>query len=146
MLDCNPVGLPINAGTILRREGELLSDGEKRGYQAMVGAIGYLMNCTRPDLAFVMSRLAQFASCPTTAHMGAVKHVFRYIKGTVHAGLRIEGIDGHSSRVQGYFDSAFADDPDDSRSTYGYTILYGNSTILWKSKKHKGISLSTTDA
>ena len=36
-----------------------------------------------------------------------------------------------------YFDSSWADDKDDSRSTFGYVILYGSTPLLWKSKKHK---------
>jgi len=33
-----------------------------------------------------------------------------------------------------------------SRSTYGYLFQYGGSPLLWKSKKHKAISFSTTNA
>ena len=44
------------------------------------------------------------------------------------------------------FDSSFADDLDDSRSTYGYAVQYGGSPLVWKSRKYKAINLSTTDA
>ena len=98
-------------------------------------------------LAFVLSRIAQFASCPTTKHLAAVKHVFRYLKATTatNCKLRIKGSEENPT-VIGYFDTSFADDWDDSRSTYGYTILYGGSAVLLKSKKHKAVNLSTTDA
>ena len=145
MWNCNPVWIPMSPGDILEKEGDLLSPSEKRTYQAMVGALGYLMNCTRPDIAFVMSRVAQFASCPTTKHLTAVKHIFRYIKGTIETKLRIRG-GSENPLVTAYFDPSFADDRDDSRSTYGYAILYGGSTMVWKSKKHKAVNLSTTDA
>lgn len=145
MWNCNPVWIPMSPGDILEKKGDLLSPSEKRTYQAMVRALGYLMNCTRPDIAFVMSRVAQFASCPTTKHLAAVKHIFRYIKGTTETKLRIQG-GSKDPLVIAYFDSSFADDRDDSRSTYGYAILYGGSTMVWKSKKHKAVNLSTTHA
>ena len=34
----------------------------------------------------------------------------------------------------------------DRRSTFGYTVLYGRSAMIWESKKHRGISLSTMNA
>ena len=76
MWNCNPVWIPMSPGDILEKKGDLLPLSEKCTYQVMVGALGYLMNCTRPDIAFVMSRIAQFTSCPTTKHLAVVKHNF----------------------------------------------------------------------
>ena len=64
------------------------------------------------DLAFVLSRIAQFASCPTTKHLAAVKHFLRYLKATTAAKLRIKGSEENPT-VIGYFGSSFADDWDD---------------------------------
>ena len=125
--------LSVHLPSILHAPHALLSATRS----AMVGALGYLMNCTRPDIAFVMSRVAQFTSCPTTKHLAAVKHIFRYIKGTTETKLG----GSENPLVIAYFDSSFADDRDDSRSTYGYAILYGGSTMVWKSKKHKAVNL-----
>jgi len=109
----------------------------------MVGALGYLMNCTRPDLAFAIGKVAQFMAYPMMTHMAAVKQIFRYVKGSINTKHMLTGT---RNNLVAYFDASWADDVNDSRSIYGYTILYGNSAMLWKSRKHKGVSLLRTDA
>ena len=47
----------------------------------------YLITGTRPDLAYTISFLAQFSSCPTAEHIKAAKHLFRYVNGTRNLGL-----------------------------------------------------------
>lgn len=49
-------------------------------------------------------------------------------------------------KIKAFFDASFADDPYDRRSTFGYVIMFGNTSIIWKSRKHKAITLSTTDS
>lgn len=148
MGDCHGVATPMAAGEVLTRSetGEELKESEKRTYQAMIGSLGYIMTCSRPDLSFAVSRLAQFASCPAERHMMAVKRVFRYLKGTANAKIKIGGVPQEEQETMAYFDASFADDPNDRRSTFGYVLFYGDTAVLWKSKKHKAVSLSTTDA
>lgn len=52
-------------------------------YMNAVGALMYLAVTTRPDIAFSVAKLAQFNSNPGKAHWTAVKHLFRYLKGTM---------------------------------------------------------------
>jgi len=40
---------------------ESLSETEKKRYQAMIGSLGYLMNCSRPDIAFAVGKLGLYA-------------------------------------------------------------------------------------
>ena len=133
---------------------EQLSPSDTALYQAIVGSLSYLMNCSRPDLAFAINRLAQFTSCPAERHLIAAKHTPRYLHHTTSSCLVL----GPSSnpnktptplselRIQGWFDASWADDPDDRRSMFGYAIVYDCSVLLWKSKKHRATTLSTTDA
>jgi len=116
MQNVNPCFLPINVGEKLSKaEGALLNENKKRLYPAIVGSLGYLMNCSRPDIAFAVSRLAQFASCPTERYMIAVRHVCRYLKETVDTRVLIGEAKRKESAVDQevvtYFDSSFADDP-----------------------------------
>ena len=48
----------------------------------MIGSLMYTVTGTRPDLAFTVTRLSQFLTQPTKYHIGAAKHVLRYLKGT----------------------------------------------------------------
>ena len=150
MAECNPCLVPMNPtdqALTKALEGECISDAEKKNYQAIVGSLGYVMNCSRPDLAFAVNKLAQFSSAPVQQHVIAVKRILRYLRSTLDAQLTI----GAESTlpltiIRGWFDASWADNIDDRRSTYGYTILYGYTALVWKSRKHKGVTLSTTDA
>ncbi|CAN0114807.1 unnamed protein product [Heterosigma akashiwo] len=51
-------------------------------YCSMVGALEWLANCTRPELAFAMHKLQRFQSNPEPKHFEAAQRVFRYLKGT----------------------------------------------------------------
>ena len=157
MSDCNPCLVPmIPADQHLTKAqpNECLGDSEKKNFQAILGSLGYLMNCSRPDLAFPVNKLAQFASAPANRHFLALKRILRYLCGTTNARLIVSAgtTSSFSSSsglpiidIRGWFDASWADNPDDSRSTFGYTILYGQTALLWKSKKHKGVTLFTTD-
>ena len=82
--DCNAVSVPMQPGTQLLKTNEKLPEHEIKLYQGMVGSLGYIMNCTRPDLAYAVGKVAQFASCPSAQHISAVKHIIRYLKGSLN--------------------------------------------------------------
>ena len=52
-------------------------------YINAVGALMYLAISTRPDIAYAVGVLCRFSANPGPAHWKAVKHLFRYLKGTV---------------------------------------------------------------
>ena len=52
-------------------------------YINAVGSLLYLAILTCPDIAYAASVLARFNSNSGMAHWNAVKHLFRYLKGTV---------------------------------------------------------------
>jgi len=56
-------------------------------YLSAIGALMYLANCTRPDLAFAVNLLARHSAAPTKRHWSGVKNVFRYLQGTKDLGL-----------------------------------------------------------
>ena len=53
-------------------------------YQSMVGSLLYASIATRPDIAQAVGAASKFNSCPTEAHLTAVKRIFRYLKGTIN--------------------------------------------------------------
>ena len=57
---------------------------DPRRYREAVDSLVYAMTCTRPDICWVVSRLSQSLSSPLQEHWTAVKHVLRYLKGTLH--------------------------------------------------------------
>ena len=55
-------------------------------YRRVIGALQYY-TVTRPDIAYVVNQLCQFMHCPRDVHWKTMKHVLRYLKGTIDIGL-----------------------------------------------------------
>ena len=61
--------------------------GPEVPYLSAIGALMYLANCTRPDIAFPVNLLARYSSTPTRRHWVGVKTILRYLQGTQDLGL-----------------------------------------------------------
>lgn len=130
MENCNPVRTPFLTGISDSEKDAHLDEEERRIYQSVVGSLLYLSNGTRMDLTFVVSTLAQSMSKPTTNDGLHIKHVLRYLKGTVHHGIQLKKSDGSSNAIVSYTDSDFAAGENrDRRSRSGFVILWEGSPI-----------------
>jgi hypothetical protein len=124
-------------------DGDPLSPEDATKYRSVVGALQYL-SLTRPDICFSVNRVCQFLSTPTTSHWAAVKRILRYLRATIDLGLCF--IKSASSLLSAFSDADWAGNPDDRRSTGGFTIFFGGNLISWGSRKHPTVSRSSTEA
>jgi hypothetical protein len=69
-----------------QEEGEEIL-GPEVPYLSAIGALMYLANSTRPDIAFAVNLLARHSAKPTQRHWTGVKNIFRYLNGTKDLGL-----------------------------------------------------------
>jgi hypothetical protein len=99
---------------------------------------------TRPDIAFAVTKLAQFAANPSKEHLDKAKYVLRYLAGTAKYALVYKG--ASNKGLIAYTDSDYAADPVKRRSTTGYLFKLANGIISWQSRAQKSIALSATDA
>ncbi|CAM8940081.1 unnamed protein product [Rhodiola kirilowii] len=83
-------------------------------YFSAIGALMYLANCTRPDIAFAVNLLARFSSAPTKRHWNGIKHVFRYLQGTIDLGLFYPN--NTKPVLIGYVDAGYLSDPHKAKS------------------------------
>jgi len=136
-----PYSAPCTSGKRL-----LASDGdplpEPSLYRHIIGALQYC-TLTKPDISFTVNQLCQFLHCPTTAHLSTAKRVLRYLKGTLDFGLLFTK---GSLHLHAYYDSDWAGDPSDRKSTGGYGVFLGFSLISWHAKKQPVVSRSSTEA
>ena len=105
------------------------------------------MTCTRPDLCWVVTKLSQHLDNPDVSDWVMVKHVLRYVKGTLGYKLfYTKSVDGLC--LAGYSDSDWGTCVDDRRSTTGYifTLNPQGPPISWKSKKQTTVALSSCEA
>lgn len=85
MADAKLVMRPTACGSCQgSKDGPPLEDPTQ--YGNVVGSLQYLM-FIRPDVAFIVNKLSQFTSCPTTTHWTMAKCVLRYLAGTSDRGL-----------------------------------------------------------
>jgi hypothetical protein len=56
-------------------------------YQSLVGSLNWLAHTTRPDIATVVSLLAQHQSEPSTGHMDYALHLVNYLASTKEIGI-----------------------------------------------------------
>src|SRR5438477_2944063 len=115
-------------------------------YLQAVGSLMYLAVATRPDISYAVGVLARFSKNPGMAHWKAVKHVFRYLKGTLDYKLTYSPLPNPSELFTTYTDADHAGNPDNGKSTSGYIVKMGTGAISWQSKLQSIIALSTTEA
>ena len=82
----------------------------------------FLMNCTRPDIAYAISRLSRYTHNPAYEHWNALTRLLRYLKGTMNLGLTYTG---RPIVLEGYCDANWISDNDKTNSTNGYIFTLG---------------------
>ena len=124
--------------------------GDKYPYKPAIGALLYLANCSRPDIAFAVSVLARYASEPTKRHWSGIKQLLRYLAKTMDYGLlyRRGAFAKDVSHlitddVYGYADAGYLSDPHKARSQTGYVFMSAHGAISWKSTKQTLAATST---
>jgi histone deacetylase 1/2 len=116
-------------------------------YMELVGSLNYIVNFTRPELAYATSALSQFMKNHNEVHWKLAKHVLRYLQKTRESNLTLGGyLDPTKHVLTAYCDADHAKNLTDSRSRSGNLILYNNRPIHWLSKKQTTPALSTTEA
>ena len=115
-------------------------------YRALIALANFIANWTRPDITSTVNKLCKFMSNPGPAHWQALKHLLRYMQGTKEAGLLYDFSEVKNCQVQGlhgFTDASYADCPDTSKSTIGYTFFYGGAVLSWHSKLHTYVTTCT---
>ena len=94
-------------------------------YASTVGSVMYAMLCARPDVAYDLGIVSKFQADLGEDHWKAVKNILKYLRMTKDIFL-VYG--GSKLKLEGYTDSSFQSDLDNSKSTSGYVFtLYGGA-------------------
>lgn len=107
--------------------------GPEVPYMSAIGGLLYLANCTRHDIAFATNLLVRYNSAPTHRHWNGIKHLFRYLQGTVDLGLMY--FRKPEFGMVGFADAGYLSDPHKARSQTGYVFTIGGTAISWRSQK-----------
>ena len=134
--DCKDVGLS-----------PLLDKNQQRLYQSIIGALNFAAGCTRPDIAYAVSKLASVNHCPRKRHMPAAVRCLQYLAATPELSLAFDGSNGADSlTLRGASDSDWAGCPVTRRSTTGYVFSLAGGPVSWLSKRQSETALSSCQA
>nr|GEU29820.1 retrovirus-related Pol polyprotein from transposon TNT 1-94 [Tanacetum cinerariifolium] len=97
-----------------------------------------------PDIMFSVCLCARFQEAPNTSYLEAIKHIFRYIKGTMRLGLRYPI--GTNIETVVYVDSNHAGDYVDRKRTSGICTFVECCLTSWFSKKQTALDISTIES
>ena len=144
MTDAKAVKTPMNPSMKLSKATDSSKAVNIEKYQSAFGKLLYLATRTRPDIAFAICNVAKYTANPTDEHWMAVKHILRYLAGTVQYGL-VYTKDNLIECCE-YSDADWARDLDDRKSTSGYIFQVGGGSVSWKCSKQSCVALSTAEA
>ncbi|KAK4383223.1 Retrovirus-related Pol polyprotein from transposon TNT 1-94 [Sesamum angolense] len=112
-------------------------------YSRIIGSLMYIMNCTRPDIAYAVNKLSRFTSNPSKDHWKGLIRVLRYLKYTSNYGLHYTI---YPAVLEGYSDANWISDSKDTKSTSGYVFTIGGGAVSWKPSKQTCIARSTMES
>jgi len=146
--ECRTAYIPMEPGNLLSSKDSPTTNEEKQEmksipYRELIGSLNYISQCTRPDIAFAVSKLAQFSSNPGRKHWNEAKRTLRYLGTTMDHNLTY---DSNDTKVSIWSDADWAGNPDDRHSYSGNIIMLGKNVTDWKASKQKCIATSTMEA
>ncbi|RVW17127.1 Retrovirus-related Pol polyprotein from transposon TNT 1-94 [Vitis vinifera] len=112
-------------------------------YSRVIGSLMYLMSCTRPDIAYAISKLSRYTSNPGAKHWQGIIRVLKYLRFTRDYGLHYTR---YPAVLEGYSDANWISNVKDSKSHSGYVFTLGGAAMSWKSSKQTVIARSTMES
>ncbi|KAL0374032.1 UNVERIFIED_CONTAM: hypothetical protein Sradi_3318900 [Sesamum radiatum] len=95
-------------------------------YASAVRSIQYVVQYTRPDVAYALSEMSRYQACVREAHWSAVKIILKYLKRTKDMFL-IYG--GGELILEGYNDATFQSDDDDAKSQSNFVFKLNGGVV-----------------
>jgi hypothetical protein len=141
----NPVAMPLDPGISILPNPDGNEGSRSNSYTQLLGELQFLANATCPDISYAVSWLASYTANPSMQHMGMLKRILRYLKGTKDYAITYRARATRDPNLfHGFTDAGYAN-YDDLKSTSGYVFLAAGSAITWRSKKQSVVALSTTE-
>lgn len=135
--------LTVKATTNAHRTGLKVEE-----FSSAIGALQYLANIARPEIAHAVNTLASFTQNPQPRHLIGLLQVFRYLSGTKALGIKYSLGENNLDlpiipSITAFSDADWAGDLKDRKSTSGRIVKLFNGPISWSSKKQTVVALSS---
>jgi hypothetical protein len=142
MQDCKTAPTPMEYDSTIEYEKEELTS---EPYRELVGSLQYLVQGTRPDLAYSVGVLSRKLQSPSRKDWERGKRILRYIKGTLQYGVHYSA-EKPQTPLAIYSDADYAGNVETRISTTGYISIMAGGPITWKSQLQKTVAKSTMEA
>jgi hypothetical protein len=121
-------------------------DGSIEPIREEVGRLRYLADRTRPEMLYHIGKLARAGDKPSENHISGLKHINRYLKGSVNKKLTLGG-DDKEINLFGLSDASYVTRHDSlSQLAYCFFLNKTSGTICARSKKDTTVSHSSAEA
>ena len=107
-------------------EDKLLNEEDKKRYQSITGAVMCLGQASHYDLLSAVNQLVRAMSKPSKAYMGAVKHLCRYLAGSVNFSIIYKR---GEFKLAAYSDANGGNTSDNGKSTSSYIVILANGPL-----------------
>lgn len=133
MEECNPCSTPMSIGStpvadMSPKSKEELEWLSKLPYQNVIGSLMYLLQMTRPDLAYTVSTMSRYNTCYGQEHWKVLKRTLRYLQGTKDYKLCFSR-DGNQ-KLLGHCDATWGCDLRDGKSVTGFIFTLQGGAII----------------
>ncbi|KAL0301932.1 UNVERIFIED_CONTAM: Retrovirus-related Pol polyprotein from transposon TNT 1-94 [Sesamum radiatum] len=95
-------------------------------YVSAMGSIQYVVQCTRPDVAYALSVTSRYQTCIGEVHWSAVITILKYLR-------RIKDMFliycGGELIMESYSDASFHSDEDDAKSQSGFVFKLNGGVV-----------------
>ncbi len=137
--------IPMQPGVVLTKDDapETPDPKEQKIYRSFVAKIQFVAKWVRYDVSFAASQLACFCASAGVSHWAALHHVMGYPNS--NPSFKLVYRRGNYNGLDGFADSDWVNS-ESRRSTTGLLARYNKSTVLWRSRMQKTITLSTAEA
>jgi hypothetical protein len=152
LTDCIISPVPAVTSVVLSRAQCPETGEEKREmsavpYRELVGSLLFATCTIVPEIAAIVSKLAEFMQNPGRIHWHEAKRVLRYLKGIKREKFVFRKCFDESLFVlYGYVDADWATDRDNRRSRAGYVLKIGQSIVSWASILEPTVAMSTAES
>ena len=133
---------------------EQASPEEVKSAQAITGALSWLSTRSRPDIAYAVARMSQYATRAPRFVISIGNQVLRYLHGTADLALEYHDKDWAShgqlpklrddSLLELYSDASHG--PSGGRSMQASIVLWRGCLILWEATRQPFITLSSAES
>ena len=136
LLDCNTKKSSVESEVKKDEDGEKVDPTK---YTRVAGCLKYL-TYTRPDLSFSVGIASCFIEKPTTLHFQVVKHILRYVKGTIDYRLNYGKCRKVEDMVE-FSDNDFGGDKTGDKHTSEISFYLKETNITWQSQRTVTLSI-----